>query len=99
MALNGKDAGIPFEELNKIRRGLAKPFYSMQIRLKELHRKIKTTDPKKYDKMLDDLWEDWNNKKDSEEFNEDGDDLVLKECRIVIDKFQVLCCKAIGLNE
>ena len=37
MALNGKDAGIPFEELNNIRRGLAKPFYSMQIRLKELH--------------------------------------------------------------
>jgi len=30
MALNGKDAGIPFEELNNIRHGLAKPFYSMR---------------------------------------------------------------------
>lgn len=99
MALNGKDAGIPFEEINNIRHGLAKPFYSMQIRLKELHRKIKTTDPKEYDKMLDDLWEDWNDKKDGEEFNEEGDDLVLKECGIVIAKFEVLCRKAIGLKE
>ena len=99
MALNGKDAGIPFEKLNSIRRGLARPFYSMQIRLKELHRKIKTTDPAEYDKMLDELWEDWNDKKDSEEFNEEGDDLVLKECGIVIAKFEVLCRKAIGLKE
>ena len=99
MALNGKDAGLPFEELNNIRHGLAKPFYSMQMRLKDLHRKIKTTDPSEYDKMLDDLWENWNDKKDNEEFNEEGDDLVLKECNIVIDKFEVVCRKAIGLKE
>jgi len=71
----------------------------MRIRLKELHRKIKTTDTEEYDKMLDDLWKDWDDKKDNEEFNDDGDDLVLKECGIVIDKFEVLCRKAIGLKE
>ncbi len=99
MALNGKDAGIPFEELNNIKRGLAKPFYRMQIRLKELHRKIKTKDPQKYDKMLEGLLDNWNNKKEDEEFNEDGDDLVLKECENVIEKFEVLCRKAIGIKE
>jgi len=99
MALNGKDAGIPFDELNSIRHQLAKPFYSMQIRLKALHRKIKTTDPKEYDQMLEDLWENWTNERNREEYSDDGNDPVLKQCNIVIEKFEVLCRKAIGLKE
>jgi len=99
MALNGKDTGQPFEELNSIRRSLAKPYYSMRLHLKELHRKIKTTDPKEYDQMLEYLWEDWNDKKDKEEYSGNGDDLVLKQCKAVIEKFDVMCRKAIGAED
>lgn len=99
MALNGKNAGQPFDELNTIRHDLAKPFYSMRIRLKELHRKIKTTDPKVYDKMLDDLFEDWTNKRDKEQYSDEGDDLVLNQCEAVIEKFDVMCRKIIGSKE
>ena len=99
MALNGKDAGVPFDELNSIRHDLAKPFYSMQIRLKALHRKIKTTNSQEYDQMLEDLLQDWNNKKNKEEYSEEGNDLILKQCNDVIEKFEMVCRKAIGLKE
>ena len=99
MALNGKDTGEPFEELNSIRHSLTKPFYNMRIRLKELHRKIKSTDPKEYDQMLDDLWKYWTDKKDKEEYNEEGEDLVLKQCEAVIERFDVMCRKAIGTKD
>ena len=96
MVQNGKDAGAPFEELDSVRRSLAKPFYSMQTRLRNLHRKKSRTDPEEYTKKLEELWEDWNRKKDQEEFNEECDDLVLQECDVVIDKFESICRKAIG---
>lgn len=99
MALNGKDAGLPFDELNIIRHSLARPYYNLQRRIKELHRKIKTTDTGQYDKMLDALWEDWKDKNDREELNEEGDDLVLEKHRTVITKFEAVCRKAIGLKE
>ncbi len=99
MAQHGKDAGQPFEELDLVRRSLSLPFYSMKIRLRDLQRKKSTTDSKEYDKKLEELWEDWNRTKDKDEFNEEGEDLILRECDAVIDKFETLCRQAIGLQE
>jgi len=99
MALNGKDTGEPFEELNSIKHGLAKQFYSMRIPLINLHRKMKSTDPKKYDQLLDDLWNNWNDEKNKKEYSKEGEDLVLKQCEAVVERFVVMCRKIIGKED
>jgi len=98
MAQHGEDPAKPFEELNAIRRKLSKPFYKLHVRLGALRRKRDGTDPSEYDKELDKLWQEWQTACSLDEINAEGEDPILKEVDAVVEKFERICRKTIGLR-
>lgn len=97
MAQHGRASGKPFDQLDSIRSEFLRRFQDMAMEIDQLRRK-RFSDEKSddvYKAELGQLWDQWHERRWSEEY-QDGKDLVLQRFDNAVSDLEKECCKVIG---
>jgi hypothetical protein len=96
MAQHGPKSGEPFDEMNSIRLGLMRPVNSLHLQINSLRKRRTRMSEKDYDAQLEQLWDQWHEERNAEEFDADCSDLVLKRFGEAVSRLEEACRETIA---